>query len=394
MHVKTPGVYVTETDGYSNSVAAVATAVPAFVGCTGKTHGVGSSGQQAFLRRLIDRIWAVLWRWARAGVQSPGAGARRDRRSGGWRAWAASGVFIGWSGLLVDARARQGRRAFCDAPGLAALFSERRRALLHRLGGRYSDEIAAGNEKEKGLIDGLQTRLMAPAPTMLVVPDAVLLSRADCATVQATVVQHCGQAMRNRVAILDIWGVDGDRRCAQTNSISDFRHDIGASHQGFAAAYGPWPHTSLEQVGQLDHGIVKNPAALANLIRNEPKLDELAANDNRAGGIQALLLDLLNEAVAWKIRLTATIATIATIANNAQTDGEKAKVTQALDDCGALSVAMAARRSQLHPSLRVVRPEHQATLDQACAPIKLMPPSPAMAGIDNLVTFQLKLQQP
>ena len=59
--------------------------------------------------------------------------------------------------------------------------------------------IEAGDET-KGLIGGLTPLIKEQEPTMVLTPDAVLLSEADCVLVQQQVMAHCGGKMRNRVA--------------------------------------------------------------------------------------------------------------------------------------------------------------------------------------------------
>ena len=57
--------------------------------------------------------------------------------------------------------------------------------------GKYGDKIDAGqlNDPKGGGIATLEKYL---EPTLLAIPDAILLSEADCYSLQAAMLQHCG----------------------------------------------------------------------------------------------------------------------------------------------------------------------------------------------------------
>ena len=70
--------------------------------------------------------------------------------------------------------------------------------------GSYDETIDAEklNDPKGGGLAVLEKHL---EPTLIVVPDAVLLSEADCFSLQAAILSHCGFKMKNRFAILDVY---------------------------------------------------------------------------------------------------------------------------------------------------------------------------------------------
>ena len=89
--------------------------------------------------------------------------------------------------------------------------------------GDYKNDIEAGDDA-KGLISGFVPLIKEQEPTMVVVPDAVQLPKSACVAVQAAALKHCGYDMKNRVAILDVWG--GHQ--AMDKCVPDFRDRLEA----------------------------------------------------------------------------------------------------------------------------------------------------------------------
>jgi len=61
-------------------------------------------------------------------------------------------------------------------------------------------------------------------------PDAVLLDQAECSAVQQAALRHCGEAGRNRFAILDIHGGYKYSTEPSGDCIKAFRRGIGFDH--------------------------------------------------------------------------------------------------------------------------------------------------------------------
>ena len=73
--------------------------------------------------------------------------------------------------------------------------------------GSYNDNIT-----KKALSHGLDVLTKEPEPTLLVIPEAVMLRKEDCFSLQQKMLQHCGQQIKFRFAILDV-----DKEMARTS---------------------------------------------------------------------------------------------------------------------------------------------------------------------------------
>ena len=275
--METPGVYILGTDAFPNSVVEVATAVPAFIGHTASADNGGKPlrgkpwritsmaeyerhfGGAAPARFRIERVDAIASEPALPDMLQPRAQCNEFQHGAKtYRVTRAAGR-TGGRFLMHQAM----RLFFGNGGGACYVVSV----------GGFDDEIVAG-DAATGLIGGLTPLLKEQEPTLLVVPDAVLLSRADCTRVQQAVLQHCGGEMKNRFAILDVWGGDLERRHPAGDCIALFRDDIGINFLSCGAAYFPWLHTSLSQAADLDASHFENAGNLAALLHDDPGLLE------------------------------------------------------------------------------------------------------------------------
>ena len=101
---------------------------------------------------------------------------------------------------------------------------------------------------------GIKTLIKETEPTMVVIPEAVKLKEAkDCIGVQQASLMHCGDKMKNRVSILDVYNGDKDRHDPDGDPIDAFRGALGINHLDFAAAYYPWLNTTVLQEKDLSY---------------------------------------------------------------------------------------------------------------------------------------------
>ncbi len=127
-------------------------------------------------------------------------------------------------------------------------------------------DFAAGPRLED-LQQGLAILEGPSGPTLLAVPDAVLLPRADYATFLRDVLAHCAK-LRDRFAILDVQGgdatdlgEDGGRRL-----LADFRSDLGeprGDEESFGAAYFPFLRMAASTVEEV---VVPASGAVAGVL--------------------------------------------------------------------------------------------------------------------------------
>jgi phage tail sheath protein FI len=119
-------------------------------------------------------------------------------------------------------------------------------------------DTTAGIKKED-FENGLAAVRDLVGPTMLVIPEAVLLGKEDYKTVVYDMLTQC-QTKQDRVAILDVWGVD---KLAPDITPSDFSTEMEAYRANFGAvssgalkygmAYAPFLRTSVIDPSEFNY---------------------------------------------------------------------------------------------------------------------------------------------
>lgn len=253
--------------------------------------------------------------------------------------------------------------------------------------GDFKKGIEAGDE-QRGLVSGLGPLVKEQEPTMVVVPDAVSLPRSECATVQTAMLKHCGYDMRNRVALLDVWGGDLDRQATDPGCIEAFRDDIGTSFLDFAAAYYPWLHTSLMQARDFNYWMLEGGGmadatgskdGLAALIWDELGLAKADAAVKRTQECKRALNDLTKTRDDWLMSLRASIE------SGSGTAKQKADALKRLEDPELAKDDIDSHRMLLDKSLLAMSDLYAKIRDEALVQMNLMPPSAAMAGLYTMV---------
>lgn len=91
---------------------------------------------------------------------------------------------------------------------------------------------------------GIDLLLKEQEPTMLVIPEAVNLNVTNCQTIQQAALMHCGDKMKNRIVILDVFEGFRSQKDPKGDVIKQFRESVG-NFLDYSAAYYPWVHTSV-----------------------------------------------------------------------------------------------------------------------------------------------------
>ncbi len=227
---KTPGVYIVEKNAFPNSVVEVATAVPAFIGYTEIAQNKGT--------RLLNKPWRIT--------------TMADFQTYFGKAPVPRFTIEGADHRLTQANGFEGGRYLLYRT-MQLFFQNGGSACYVVSVGDFSQDIA-----QDKLISGIDTLLKEQEPTMLVVPDAVLLAQADCIAVQQAMLMHCGYKMKNRFAILDIWGGDQGRQSPQGDPIAAFRNSIGANFLNYGAAYYPWLNAAIVEEKDISESCITN----------------------------------------------------------------------------------------------------------------------------------------
>lgn len=315
--MKTPGVYIVEKSAFPNSAVEVATAIPAFVGHTERAM----NGSESLLNVPFRITSMAEYHAFFGGAPVPKfniADPKEDEPSisaGGKQVW------VEQTGLKFTLY-YQMLMFFANGGGPCYVVSV----------GNYSAD-AFDLEKFQGGVDLL---LKEQEPTMVLAPEAVNLEEENCYALYQAILAHCGGKMRNRIALLDVFG--GYKSPKNSSVIKDFREKIGGNYLDFGIAYYPWLNTSVVQERDLSYLNFDGKTLKALLEADLALLDE-----NK------------KELVA-------------------------AEITKVADD-----TLDAVGQSTLHKTLTAVCPSYTTVLKEAKRQLNLLPPSAAMAGIYTMV---------
>ena len=208
--------------------------------------------------------------------------------------------------------------------------------------GDYSDGIKAAELVGAETGGGITSLLKEQEPTMVVIPDAVLLEEGDCGTVQQAMLKHCGADTRSRFAILDVWNGHQGRTLLDDDVVTNARTAYGGNFLDFGASYYPWLNATVVSADDLSYTNISNLDALVDMLNTE-------VDDNvSAGFVKEEKGDLIKEEVA---KITDDSADVSSVSN----------------------------------LLKAVSPLYGEILGEMRVVLNVLPPSAAMAGIYALV---------
>jgi len=323
----TPGVYIEEKSSFGSSVVPVQTAVPAFIGYTEKSY----RGSKSLVNKptRISSFGQFVELFGGAPKTKFNLEADESSPAGFKISFIESTRF-----LLYDSM----RLFYANGGADCYIVSV----------GNYSEKIDASklNDPSGGGLMSLEKNL---EPTILVVPDAVLLSESDCFSLQAAMLLHCGYKMKNRFAILDVYNGSKERTFDEEDIVDKFREGIGSNFLQWGAAYYPYLNSAVVKLSELDYTSIENSEVLVELLVAE------VDNNLAAENITEPRADLI-----------------------------KTEINKILDttDAGLIK--------SLQATLSVVCPRINSILEEMVDLMNLMPASAAMAGAytmcDNMVS--------
>ena len=326
-NLATPGVYIEEKSSFGSSVVPVQTAVPAFIGYTEKSY----RGSKSLVNKptRISSFGQFVELFGGAPKTKFNLEADESSPAGFKISFIESTRF-----LLYDSM----RLFYANGGADCYIVSV----------GNYSEKIDASklNDPSGGGLMSLEKNL---EPTILVVPDAVLLSESDCFSLQAAMLLHCGYKMKNRFAILDVYNGSKERTFDEEDIVDKFREGIGSNFLQWGAAYYPYLNSAVVKLSELDYTSIENSEVLVELLVAE------VDNNLAAENITEPRADLI-----------------------------KTEINKILDttDAGLIK--------SLQATLSVVCPRINSILEEMVDLMNLMPASAAMAGAytmcDNMVS--------
>jgi len=258
---------------FPGSVVEVPTAVPAFIGYTEKAR----DGERSLLHR--PRRIASMAEFRRYFGGAPGATYALTTEAA---ADPDAPVPPGSTEPVVRAGENGTEASWFLARTSPRFYLYHSMLLFYQNGGGRCWLVSVGDYGGAPDADELRAGIAAlreeREPTMVVVPDAVLLGLDACISVQREALRHCGEETKSRVAILDIhqgYRPLDDRSVGEAgNAVDVFRGEIGESHLDFGAAYYPWIETTVVERGELGLGNLADPGRLATLLEREGRVPE------------------------------------------------------------------------------------------------------------------------
>jgi len=343
--MKTPGVYIVEKNAFPNSVVEVATAVPAFIGHTQIHDNQGKS--------LLNKPWRITSLAEFHQYFGYGPKARFQIKDQVSPAVEPTAFKLGNAEYTLDQAGGKDGGRFLLYYGMRQFFQN---------GGGPCYIVSVGDYEVDAidptkLQEGIALLIKEQEPTMVVVPDAMLLKAPDCIAVQQAALSHCG-TMKNRVAVLDVW--EGWK--APIDCIGNFRNDLGINYLDYAAAYYPWVNTTVVQDNELSYANIANLDVLQKLLKTELDLpDALPAN---APPKQAAQWQAVNDVTKSEADWIA--------ADTKSADKDKPYTAR-------MQMAL------LNKSLSALSPTFNTLMGELRNKLNLLPPSPAMAGVYTMV---------
>jgi len=297
----TPGVYVTERDAFPSSIVGVQTAIPAFIGYTEKAelNGKPISGTPAKINSLADyeelfgvgpkSIYnieevppaaATAVQDANAAPETPPASSPPNESydfSCLRQTAATPPVWTLKYYKLTPVDAAKSRTSVAGEPAFAPFILYNAVRLFYANGGgacyivsvgSYVDGTEPATVQYAPLKKGLDAVKDQSGPTMLVIPDAVLLPPAapddetptssDFSDLCKDMLNQCGE-LTDRVAILDVYGAETlDQHHAgwelrMEALVENFQAGVGEKFLSYGMAYFPMLVTSIVKPAEIDY---------------------------------------------------------------------------------------------------------------------------------------------
>ncbi len=274
----TPGVYISELNAFPNSVVAVPTAVPAFIGYTPQASYEGKSYTNVPLKiSSFAEFQAV---YCLPGAPPTAAPAQQYSPQYYWvkqDAQPATGDYLLISGSYYA--------LLPDPDTIYYLYNSIR--LFYQNGGGDAYIVSVGgygtpsgkaqalgaplvnpNVRLNDLQQGLTRLLNEREPTMYICPEATLLSLEDNGTLMQAMLQQASD-LQTAVCIFDIIGGNSPDPVLYTRDIDNFRNNTGNQGLSYGTAYYPFIGTTILQSSDLNYtnlfgGDVSQLAAIIN----------------------------------------------------------------------------------------------------------------------------------
>ena len=389
----TPGVYIDEKSAFPNSAVPVPTAVPVFIGYTEKAI----MGKKSLLK-VPTKI-------------------------------SSYGEFLEFFGgppkvkYTIEADAAVGYKLTADKSTQFILHSCMK--LFFSNGGSDCYIVSVGKYTDAptgvvgaDLTSGIEPLLKEPEPTMVVIPEAILLveestakgpdpndntKQIDIVTrdaqgafdLQVAMLAHCGLDMRNRVAILDVPLGNLDLR---EDVVKNFRVGIGQNFLQWGGAYYPFLETTIVAAEELDFSNIVNITG-DDITADAPDFaDKLDDKQKLIAAANKAAFDTDTTAIEVSSLATLLYKNLREELSESLISGKRAveiheQIVKLDTFKTGIPDAKADEATQLHQTLLAVSPTYKELMKNLRSSMNLLPPSPAMAGIYSMVDNTVGVHQ-
>ena len=381
--MKTPGVYVVEKSAFPNSVVEVATAVPAFIGYT----EIAENGDKS----LLNKPWRIS---SMAEFEKYFGGAPQPKFS-----VADSGANDEPDFIVRTPENTRGTGKALKQDNQEFILYQSMKLFFQNGGGPcyivsvgdYDDQTAGdgmGEIKAPELQKGIATLIKEPEPTMVVIPEAMSLpDLKTCTSVQQAALLHCGNKMRNRVAILDVFDGHLDRQHPDGDCVAKFRDSLGINYLDFATAYYPWVNTTIVQESDIsfDYLSTDGLTKLVELLKVELKVElttDVPMEVPEGGGDPQPTKEgqmILDQRAAYGKELEGVVDYDTAYQKKADDESMKDKTHVEIRD------VVLSERALLNKTLTTISPLYVQIVKAISNRLNLLPPAAAMAGVYTAV---------
>lgn len=342
----TPGVYVREQNAFGTSGRAVPTAIPTFIGYTAKAQ----KGTTSVLNTPIKIESLSDFEKVFGGAPST-TFTLKSKEDGNFSVSIDKGTqFYLYNSI---------RLFYANGGGNCYVVSV----------GDYSSQVKADDLLGERTDGGLKSLLLEQEPTMVVIPDALLLDASDCYAVYRAVLKHCGWDTKSRFAIFDVYDGYKARTFDNKDVVTQFREAIGENYLSFGAAYYPWLETTIVSKDEVSFKQVTNMNELVKLLTREAELRYPGGSTPSApkGGPKKEGETPPPPAPAGKVDEK----------NQKKFADAKAEIDKLKDS--------SVKASTLDQNLKAISPMYRSVLEAMRTELNCMPASSVMAGIYSLV---------
>jgi len=289
----TPGVQIQELNAFPNSVVPVATAVPAFIGYTARADYKGKSYLKVAVE--ITSLQEFLLYFGALDLATDPTGNTPLPNNQQYKPTFCVTPVGKNSTQPADITGPTGQGYYVQADPSTTYYLYNSVRLFYLNGGGTCYIVSVGiwnstpsfkpaalganllnsNVSAQDLQDGLEIVAQENDPTMIVIPDALLLSSGDNTKINGLVLAQCAKLM-SRVGLFDLQGADDPDPTQYLNQvILPFRNAIGLNGLNYGIAYYPFLKTAVMDADEIDFNNFGGAAKLTPLLGSTPALQTL-----------------------------------------------------------------------------------------------------------------------